>query len=169
MKNKTIAVGREHERNIEGHGVVEGLLHSVANAVVIVLSLDNGDWNIGLVIEDVIRALGLTTGNELSPDDDASLGESNLLADLHHPVPARAFYCGTDEHGTDIALAEVFLIHVGLLSELVTEFSSNRAVLHMYWRNPRDFLARQWDEDVGDKTEPQRVVCSHKMSLCFRC
>jgi hypothetical protein len=36
-RDKTIAVRREHKGNIEGHGVVEGLLHSVADAVVIVL------------------------------------------------------------------------------------------------------------------------------------
>jgi hypothetical protein len=48
-------------------------------------------------------------GNELSSGDDASFGEDDLLADLHHPVPARAFHCGAYELGADIALAEVFL------------------------------------------------------------
>ena len=45
----------------------------------------------------------------LSPDDDASLGEIDLFADLHHPVPARAFHCGAYERA-DVALAEVFLV-----------------------------------------------------------
>jgi hypothetical protein len=44
---------------------------------------------LGFVIKDVIGTLGFATGNELSPDDDGSFSESDLLADLHHPVPAR--------------------------------------------------------------------------------
>jgi hypothetical protein len=111
VKDKAVAVGREHERDVEGHGIVEGLLHSVADAVVIVLGLDDGYRNIGLVIKDVIGALGFAARNELAPDNDASLGEIDLLADLHHPVPARAFDGGADELGADIALAEVFLVH----------------------------------------------------------
>ena len=62
--------------------------------MVVVLGLDDGDRIIGLVIEDVICALGLAAGDELSSDDDASLGKVDLLAHLHHPVPACALYCG---------------------------------------------------------------------------
>src|SRR5438876_943012 len=130
MKDKTISVGRKHKRNVEGDGIVEGLLHSVADTVVVVFRLNDGDGDVGLVIKDVISALCLATGDELSPDDDAPLGEGDLLANLHHPVPARAFHCGAYELGTDIALAEVFLVHVVLFSKLVSEFSSNNASLH---------------------------------------
>ena len=87
------------------------MLHPVADAMVVVLRLDDGYWNIGLVIKDVIGALGFATGDELSPDDDASLGKGDLLADLHHPVPARAFHSGANELGADVALAEVFFVH----------------------------------------------------------
>ena len=111
MKDKAVAVGREHKRDIERHGIVESLLHAVADAVVVVLGLDDGDGNIGLVIKDVIGALGFAAGNELSANDDAALGEIDLLADLHHPVPARAFHGGAYELGADIAFAEVFLVH----------------------------------------------------------
>jgi hypothetical protein len=74
VKDKAIAVGGKHKRDVEGHGLVEGLLHAVTNAVVVVLGLDDGDRDTGLVIKDVIRALCLAAGNQLSPDDDASLG-----------------------------------------------------------------------------------------------
>ena len=50
--------------------------------------------DVGLVIEDVVGALGLAAGDELAADDDAALGEADLLADLQHPVPARAFHGG---------------------------------------------------------------------------
>ena len=111
VKDKPVAVGRENKRDIEGDSIVEGLLHAVADAVVVVLGLDDGDRNIGLVIKDVVGALGLAARYQFAADDDAPLGESDLLADLHHPVPARAFDGGTDELGADVALAEVFLVH----------------------------------------------------------
>ena len=111
MKDKAIAVGGKHKRDVERGRVVESLLHAVADAVVVVLGLDDGDGDVGLVIEDVIGALGFATGDELSANDDAALGEGDLLADLHHPVPARAFHGGADELGADVALAEVLLVH----------------------------------------------------------
>jgi hypothetical protein len=79
--------------------------------VIVVLRLDDGDRNIGLVIKDVIGVLGFAAGDELSSDDDASLGKVDLLAYLHHPFPTRSFHCEADELGADIALAEVFLVH----------------------------------------------------------
>jgi hypothetical protein len=100
----------------------------LADAVIVVLRLDDGDRDIGFVIKDVIGALGFATGNELPPDDDTSLGEGDLLTDLHHPVPACAFYSRADELGADIAFAEVFLVHaVFVLKALSEEFSSNNA------------------------------------------
>ena len=111
MKDKAVAVGGEHKRDIERHRIVEGLLHAVAHAVVIILGLDDGDRDIGLVIKDVVGALGLATGNEVSSDYDASLGERNLLAYLHYPISACAFHRGAYELGADIALTQVFLVH----------------------------------------------------------
>ena len=105
MENKPVAVGRENKGNIEGCGVIEGLLHAVADAVVIILGLDDGDRDVGLVIKDVIGALGLPAGHQLSADNDPPFGKSDFLADLHHPVPARALDGGTDELGADVAFA----------------------------------------------------------------
>ena len=68
MKHKSVAVGRERKRDVKGHGKVERLLHAGANAVVIVLRLDDGDRNMGFVVKDVIGALGFTASDELSPD-----------------------------------------------------------------------------------------------------
>jgi hypothetical protein len=79
VKNKTVAVRGKDKRNVESNSVIERLVHAVADAVVIVFCLDDGDGNIGLVIEDVIGALGLATRHELSTDDDTALGERDLL------------------------------------------------------------------------------------------
>ena len=78
--------------------------------MVVVLGLDDGDRDVGLVIKDVIGALRFAAGDELSPDDDAPLGERDLLAYLHHPVPARALDGGTDELGADVAFAKIYLV-----------------------------------------------------------
>ena len=73
MEDKAIAVRREHKRDVERHRIVERLLHTIADAVVVVLGLDDGDRDIGLVIQDVISALRFTSGDELSADDNAPL------------------------------------------------------------------------------------------------
>jgi hypothetical protein len=59
-------------------------------------------------VDDLLQAA-------LDTNNDAFLGESDLLADLHHPVPACALDGGAYELGADIALAEVFLVHKVLL------------------------------------------------------
>ena len=88
VKNEAVAVGGKDEGDVQSLGIVESLLHAVADAVVVVFGLDDGDGDIGLVVEDVVGTLGLATGDKLAPDDDAALGESDLLADLHHRIPA---------------------------------------------------------------------------------
>ena len=65
-------------------GVPERLLHAIADAVVVVLGLDDGDGDVGLVIEDVVGQLGLAAGDHLAPDNDPSFGESDLFANLQH-------------------------------------------------------------------------------------
>jgi len=137
MEDKTVTIGGEHKRYVEGHRIVESLLHSVADAVIVVLRLDNGDGDIGLVIEDVIGALGFPTGNELSPDDNASLGERDLFADLHHAVPTSPLHGGTDELRADVAFAEVFLVHAVFSEISLSEFSPNDVLVHMSNRAPR--------------------------------
>jgi len=111
MEHKTVAIGRKYKRDVERYRVVEGLQHPFVDAVIVVLRLDDGDGDIGPVLEDVIGAFRLATGHELAPDDDAPFGEGHLLADLHHPVPACALHCGAYELGADVALAEVFFVH----------------------------------------------------------
>jgi hypothetical protein len=53
----------------------------------VVLVLDDGDRDVGLVVKDIVGALGFAARDELSPDDDAILGESDLLAASSRPSP----------------------------------------------------------------------------------
>ena len=71
----------------------------------------DGNRNIRLVIKDVIGALRFAAGNKLAAHNNAAFGEGDLLANLHHPVPTSALDGGADKLGTDVALAEVFLVH----------------------------------------------------------
>ena len=120
MEDKAVAVGRKHERDVERRGVVESLLHAVADAVVVVLGLDQRDRDVGLVVEDVVGTLGFASGDQLAANDDAALGEADLLADLHHFIPARLLNGRGDELGADVAFAEVFLVHAGIRSARIS-------------------------------------------------
>ena len=76
VEHEAVAVRGEDEGDVERLGVVEGLLHAVADAVVVVLGLDQRERDVGLVVEDVVGALGLAAGDQLAADDDAALGEA---------------------------------------------------------------------------------------------
>lgn len=85
-------------------------MHSVTDAVAIVFRLDNGDGHVRLVVQDVVGSLRLTARHELSTNDNSSLGKRNLFADLRGPIPSALLKRGADELGTNVALAEVFLL-----------------------------------------------------------
>ena len=94
VEHEAVAVGGEHEGNVERRRRIQRLLHAVADGVVVVLGLDDGDGDVGLVVEDVVGALGLAARDQLAADDDAALGEADFLADLRHLVPARLLTAG---------------------------------------------------------------------------
>ena len=89
VEEKGVAVGGEDERDVEGRGVLQGLLHAVADAVVVVLCLDQGDGDVRLVVENVVGTLGFAAGDELAADDDPALGESRPPREsaTSHPTP----------------------------------------------------------------------------------
>jgi hypothetical protein len=124
-KTKPSPLEEKDKGNVEGYRIIESLLHSVADAVVVVLGLDDRNRNVGFVIKDVIGALGLPASNQFSADDDAAFGKSDLLAHLHHPVPARALYGGAYELGADVAFAKIFLVDcaVDCIRPLATDSS----------------------------------------------
>ena len=97
--------------NIEGAGVFERLLHAVADGVVVVLGLDQGDGDVRLVVEDVVGALGLAARDQLAANNDPAFGKADLLANLRLNVPARLHDGRGDELRADVAFAEVFLVH----------------------------------------------------------
>ena len=111
MKDEAVAVAAEDKGYFEGFGVAECLLDPCAGGVVVVLSLDDGDGDIGLVVENIISTFLCATGVEFSPDIDPSIGEGDFLANLVLDVPARCLDLGRDELGADVAFAEIFFVH----------------------------------------------------------
>jgi len=111
MEDEPITVGGEDEGRLQRFGIVEGLLHAVADGMSIVLGFDHRNGDVGLVTEDVVSPLGLAPADQLPAHDDATLGETDLLADLRHLVPACLAQGRGDELGTNVALAQVFLTH----------------------------------------------------------
>ncbi len=68
--------------------------------------------DVRLVVEDVVGPLGLAAGDQLAADDDAALGEADLLADLRHLVPpGRGAPPGVMNLVQMSRLAEVLLVH----------------------------------------------------------
>lgn len=84
--------------------------------MVVVFGLDDGDGDVGLVIEDVVGPLGFAPRYELATHDDPALGKGHFLADLQHRVPASPLDGRRDEFGTNVSLAEVFPVHAALFA-----------------------------------------------------
>src|SRR5262249_46785716 len=98
--------------DLQRGGVVESLLHPVANSTRIVFGLDQRQRDIGLVIKHVIGTLRLAAADQFAADDDAAFSETDLLADLRHHIPARPTNGGRDELGADVAFAEATFVDV---------------------------------------------------------
>src|SRR5262249_14390514 len=87
------------------------LLHPVADAVQIILSLDEPDRDIRFVVENEVSLLCFAATDKLAAHDDPPLGETHLLANLQHLVPSRMLQGGQDELGANVAFGEALFIH----------------------------------------------------------
>ena len=90
MLQETVAIRAVHKRNVQHLGVFDGLLHPGSNAVPVIFRLDDSQWNIGLVVEQIVSALSFASGSNITTDDNTTVREVVLHADLLLPVPASA-------------------------------------------------------------------------------
>ncbi|GEM_PF-1842423 len=111
MENKAVAIGGKDERDVERDGIVQRLLHPVANLVRIVLGLDQSDGPVGPVVEDVIGSLGLTPSNQLAAHDDPAFSEADLAPNLGGFVPAGACQVRRDVLRTNVAFTQELFAH----------------------------------------------------------
>lgn len=90
---------------------IDAIAGGVADAVRAILGLDDGQGDVGLVVEHVVGALAFAARDQLAAHDDAALGKAHLLTDLRRQVPARRDQGGGDELGADVAFAEGRIAH----------------------------------------------------------
>ncbi len=107
MGEEGVAVGAEDVGDVESVGVGQSLLHAGAHRVFVVLGLDHGEGEVGLVVEDVVGALLGAAGREASLDEHPAGRESELLADLGLEVPA-----GGSDRGRDVLVPDLLLVEV---------------------------------------------------------
>ena len=112
VEHEAGAVGREHERHVQGLGVVERLLHAVAGGVGAVLGLDHGEREVGLVVEDVVGPLPLAAADQPAAHGDAPLGKAHLPADLRALVPPGPAQGRRDQRRADVTLGKMILLLV---------------------------------------------------------
>src|SRR4030095_9837764 len=89
MFDKSIAVRAICEGHIERLGIIQSLLHSRADRVIVVFCLYDRDWDVRLLKQYVARLLRFTSLDRLATNDDAALCEITLLEYLRHHVPLR--------------------------------------------------------------------------------
>ncbi|MCY1299428.1 hypothetical protein D9M70_489560 [compost metagenome] len=111
MEQKAIAIAGEHEGHIQRLGITQGLLHTGTNRVLVVLRLDHGDGQVGLVIQDEVGTAGFAPAVQLAPDDNAALGEADFLAHLLVQVPASLLDGWGDVLAADVPLGKQLFVH----------------------------------------------------------
>lgn len=77
----------------------------------VVLCLNDGNWNIGLVEKNIIGPLVLGAGVQLTANDYPPFGKRKFFSDLGDNIPPSPFKSRSDVFSTDIAFGERFLIH----------------------------------------------------------
>ena len=82
--------------------------------MVVVFCLDDGDRDVRLVEQDVVRLLCFASLDRLASNDDAALCEITLLQYLRHHVPLRSVRPEDgrrDELRANVGFGKVLLVH----------------------------------------------------------
>ena len=108
---ETVAIRAVHKRNVQHFGIFDGLLHPGSNAVPVIFRLDNSQRDIGLVVKQIVCALSLSSGGDISADDDTTVREVVLHADLLLPVPASALNGWGNKLKFDVLLSHFMFFH----------------------------------------------------------
>ena len=91
MFEKSVTIGTIDVGNVQTRGVCECLLHSIADAVSIVLRLYKRKRKICTVVEEIVRPLATASFYGVSSYDDLSVGEAVFHFNLAVPIPASVF------------------------------------------------------------------------------
>ena len=80
----------EDSDDVQHLGIFDGLLHPGSDTVSVILCLDDSQRNIGLVVKQIVCALSLSPGCDISADDDTTVREVVLHFNLLKFIPACA-------------------------------------------------------------------------------
>jgi hypothetical protein len=108
---EAVAVGGIDERHVQHLGVFEDLIHARAHVVVVVFGFDDGERNIGLVIEEIVNpfAVGTAHGHRAAHDHPAGI-EGHFFANLTG-LPACILDRGRNVAGADFLFGELLFVH----------------------------------------------------------
>ena len=79
---ESVAVGAERERYVEEPRRSPSPVGGRPRHEWLVLGLDDGYRDVGLTVQDYVRALSLAADDLLSLDEDSAVGQEHFLADL---------------------------------------------------------------------------------------
>ena len=108
---EAVAIRAVHKRNVQHFSIFDGLLHPGSDAVSVILRLDDSQRNIGLVVKQIVCALSLSSGRDISADNNTTVCEIVLHADLLLLVPTSALNGRGNELKFDVLLSHFMFFH----------------------------------------------------------
>ena len=123
MKYEAIAVAGKYERHIQQTGIIEPLLHPLANLMLVGFGLDHRQWQAHLVIEHDIGRFDLFACRHLAAHHHLAIPQLHLLADLGQVIPPGSLDSRQQEFRDDVGFGE------GCFVDLGHEHSSGRGTI----------------------------------------
>ena len=107
MEHKAIAVGGEDKGHFQQAGVIQPLLHPLANLMLVGLGLDHRQRQSRLVVEHDIGGFNLLACCHLTPHHHFAIAQLHLLPDLGQVIPPGLFHGRQNELGDDVSFGEL--------------------------------------------------------------
>ncbi len=111
MELERISVAAESKGYVQQLCIAQRLLHAGRDRVRVVFGFNDGDRQVGLVVQDVIRPLCRAPADHLPPHDHPSLRERHLFSHLRVQIPSRSLQRRRDVLGADVAFAQGVLVY----------------------------------------------------------
>ena len=82
MKEEAVAIGGENKRDVEDFGIIDSLLHTTAEGLLVILGFDNGYGEVGFEIDDIVGTFAFAFDNGLATHGDTAISEVNFFSNL---------------------------------------------------------------------------------------
>jgi len=86
----------------------------------VILCLYQGNGDVWLIVEDVVRELGFAASDKLASYNDPSFGKVDILTNLGQVIPSRVRDGWSNKLGADIAFAKLSFVHKALLRMILS-------------------------------------------------